>query len=131
MAASPRPAAALALDALAFLAVKHEEALGRAASAAPAAARAAAAEASAAALSERVAALEEERTALDSAMGAAADATRQCIEEQEQSVLEEWKNGDGIQVNENVDRESFAAAAEEAMLEQPWGDLYQQIKDRQ
>ncbi|OLT10217.1 TRAP dicarboxylate transporter subunit DctP [Kocuria sp. CNJ-770] len=74
---------------------------------------------------------EEERTALDSAMGAAADATRQCIEEQEQSVLEEWKNGDGIQVNENVDRESFAAAAEEAMLEQPWGDLYQQIKDRQ
>lgn len=74
---------------------------------------------------------EEQRTALDSAMGAAADATRQCIEEQEQSVLEEWKNGDGIQVNENVDRESFAAAAEEAMLEQPWGDVYQQIKDRQ
>ncbi len=74
---------------------------------------------------------EEQRTALDSAMNAAADATRQCIEEQEQTVLEEWKNGDGIKVNENVDRESFAAAAEEAMLEQPWGDIYQQIKDRQ
>lgn len=73
---------------------------------------------------------EEQRTALDAAMGAAADATRQCIEEQEQSVLEEWKNSDGIKVNENVDRESFAAAAEEAMLQQPWGDVYQQIKDQ-
>lgn len=74
---------------------------------------------------------EEQRTALKSAMGVAADATRQCIEEREQSLLEEWKNGDGIQVNENVDRESLAAAAEEAMLEQPWGDVYQQIKDHQ
>ncbi|GAA1762771.1 sialic acid TRAP transporter substrate-binding protein SiaP [Kocuria aegyptia] len=74
---------------------------------------------------------EEQRTALDSAMGAAADATRQCIEEQEQSVLEEWKNGEGIQVNENVDREAFAAAAEEALSEQPWADVYQRIQDRQ
>ena len=74
---------------------------------------------------------EEQRTALDSAMDAAADATRECIEEQEQSVLEEWRNGDGIQVNENVDREAFAAAAEEALSEQPWADVYQQIKDRQ
>ncbi|MFF0990576.1 DctP family TRAP transporter solute-binding subunit [Kocuria nitroreducens] len=74
---------------------------------------------------------EEERTALDSALQAAADATRQCIEEQEQSILDEWKTGNGIQVNENVDRESFAAAAEEAMSQQPWGDLYQEIKGQQ
>lgn len=72
---------------------------------------------------------EEERGALEAAMGPAADATRECIEEQEQSILEEWKSGDGIQVNEDVDRESFAAAAEEAMLKQPWGELYQEIKD--
>ncbi|SDI48373.1 tripartite ATP-independent transporter solute receptor, DctP family [Arthrobacter subterraneus] len=72
---------------------------------------------------------EEERGALEGAMAAAADATRECIEEQEQSILEEWKSGDGIQVNEDVDRESFAAAAEEAMLQQPWGELYQEIKD--
>jgi tripartite ATP-independent transporter DctP family solute receptor len=72
---------------------------------------------------------EEERSALEGAMGAAAEATRECIEEQEQSILDEWKSGDGIKVNEDVDRESFAAAAEEAMLKQPWGDLYQEIKD--
>ncbi|WP_028278880.1 DctP family TRAP transporter solute-binding subunit [Arthrobacter sp. H5] len=72
---------------------------------------------------------EEERSALEGAMAAAADATRVCIEEQEQGILEEWKSGEGIQVNEDVDRESFAAAAEEAMLKQPWGELYQEIKD--
>ena len=72
---------------------------------------------------------DEERSALEEAMGPAAEATRECIEEQEQSILEEWKSGDGIQVNEDVDRESFAAAAEEAMQQQPWGDLYQEIKD--
>lgn len=74
---------------------------------------------------------EEERTALEGAMEAAADATRACVEEQEQSILEEWKSGDGIQVNEDVDRDAFAAAAEEAMLQQPWGELYQEIKDGQ
>ncbi|MFI7583523.1 sialic acid TRAP transporter substrate-binding protein SiaP [Kocuria sp. M1N1S27] len=73
---------------------------------------------------------EEERSSLDSALQAASDATRECIEEQEQSILEEWRTGDGIQVNEDVDREGFTTAAEEAMLEQPWGDLYQQIKDQ-
>lgn len=74
---------------------------------------------------------EEQRVALEDAMTAAAEATRECVEEQEVSVLEEWKSADGIQVNEDVDRESLAAAAEEAMLQQPWGDVYQQIKDRQ
>ena len=71
---------------------------------------------------------DEERTALEDAMQTAADATRECVEEQEQSILEEWKAGSGIQVNENVDRESLAAAAGEAMREQPWGDLYDQIQ---
>lgn len=74
---------------------------------------------------------DEERTALEEAMAAAATATRECVEEQEQSILEEWKTGDGIQVNEDVDRESFAAAAQEAMAQQPWGDLYQQIREDQ
>jgi len=71
---------------------------------------------------------DEERTALEEAMQAGAEATRTCVEEQEQSILEEWKTGSGIQVNEDVDRASFAAAAGEAMRQQPWGDLYDQIK---
>ncbi|ADX71340.1 DctP family TRAP transporter solute-binding subunit [Pseudarthrobacter phenanthrenivorans] len=72
---------------------------------------------------------DEERSALEAAMGPAAEAARKCIEEQEQSILEEWKSGDGIKVNEDVDRESFAAAAEEAMLKQSWGELYRELKD--
>lgn len=73
---------------------------------------------------------EDQVEALNSALEAAGEATRECIVEQEESVLEEWRGGDGIQVNEDVDREAFAAAAEEAMLQQPWGDLYQQIQDQ-
>lgn len=72
---------------------------------------------------------DEERTALEDAMATAATATRECVEEQERSILEEWKAGNGIQVNEDVDRESLAAAAEEAMLQQTWGDLYREIKE--
>ncbi|WP_019481807.1 MULTISPECIES: sialic acid TRAP transporter substrate-binding protein SiaP [unclassified Arthrobacter] len=71
---------------------------------------------------------DEEREALESAMAVAADDTRVCIEEQEEGILDEWRAGDGIQVNDDVDRESFAAAAEEAMLQQPWGELYREIK---
>lgn len=74
---------------------------------------------------------DDERSALDDAMAAAADATRTCVEDQEQSILEEWETGDGIKVKEDVDREAFASAAEEAMLQQPWGELYQEIKDGQ
>lgn len=71
---------------------------------------------------------DEERTSLEDAMQSAADATRKCVEDQEKSILEEWKAGSGIQVNEDVDRDSLAAAAGEAMREQPWGDLYEQIQ---
>lgn len=73
---------------------------------------------------------EEQKTSLESAVKAAAENTRQCVEEQEQTVLEEWKNSDGIKVNEEVNKEAFAGATEDVMLQQPWGDLYQQIKDR-
>ena len=71
---------------------------------------------------------DDERTALEEAVQKGADATRECVEEQEESVLAEWKAGSGIQVNENVDRDSLAAAAGEAMRSQPWGDLYEQIQ---
>ena len=73
---------------------------------------------------------DEQRTALEDGLEEAAEATRTCIEESEQSVLEEWKAGDGITVNEDVDRTSLAAAAREAMAQQPWGDVYQQLQDQ-
>lgn len=72
---------------------------------------------------------EDERGALEDALEVASSATRECVEEAEQSVLEEWKAGDGMQVNEDVDREGLAAAAEKVMREQSWGEIYQQIKE--
>ncbi len=71
----------------------------------------------------------EEKSSLDSALKAGAVATRTCVEDQEKSILDEWKAGDGIKVNEDVDREAFAKTAEAAMLQQPWGDLYKKIRE--
>lgn len=73
---------------------------------------------------------DDERSALEDALAGAASATRDCVEDAEQSVLEEWKAGDGIRVNEDVDREALAAEAERVMREQSWGQIYRQIKDQ-
>lgn len=72
---------------------------------------------------------EGQRAALEGAMGAAAASVRECVETQEQEVLEEWKSGDGIKVNEDVDREEFAKRASEMLpSEVSWGDLYKEIQ---
>ncbi|MET1034930.1 MAG: sialic acid TRAP transporter substrate-binding protein SiaP [Arthrobacter sp.] len=72
---------------------------------------------------------EGQRAALEGAMDAAAASVRECIETQEQEVLEEWKSGDGIKVNEDVDREQFAQRASEMLpSEVSWGDLYKEIQ---
>lgn len=73
---------------------------------------------------------DEQRTALEDGLKEAATATRECVEESEETVIEEWKAGDGITVNDNVDRASLAAAAREAMAQQPWGDVYQQLQEQ-
>jgi len=73
---------------------------------------------------------DDERSALEDALAEAASATRDCVEDAERSVLEEWKAGDGIRVNEDVDREALAAEAERVMREQSWGQIYRQIKDQ-
>jgi TRAP-type transport system periplasmic protein len=73
---------------------------------------------------------DDQKTALDSAMGAASDKVRECVETEEKETLEEWKKGDGIKVNEDVDRDIFADRAREMLpSEVSWGDLYKQIQD--
>lgn len=72
---------------------------------------------------------ESQRTALDDAMAVAADAVRECVETQEQEILEQWKTDGNIEVNEDVDREVFAElAAENLPGEVSWGDLYVDIQ---
>ena len=73
---------------------------------------------------------EDQKTALASAMDAASDKVRECVETEEKETLEEWKKGDGIKVNEDVDREVFAERARQMLPgEVSWGDLYKQIQD--
>lgn len=73
---------------------------------------------------------EDQRAALDAAMAVASDKVRECVETEEAEVLEEWKKGDGIKVNEDVDRDVFAERARQMLpSEVSWGELYKQIQD--
>lgn len=72
---------------------------------------------------------EEQQTALDDAMTVAAGEVRECVETQEQEILAQWQEEGGIEVHEDVDRETFAQRASEMLPgEVPWGDLYNDIQ---
>jgi len=75
---------------------------------------------------------DDQRTSFDEAMQAGADATRECIETQEQETVARWKEDGTIQVNEDVDREAFAEQVRAQLPGQvPWGDLYLEIQGEQ
>lgn len=72
---------------------------------------------------------EQQRTRFDEAMAAGAEAVRECVQEQEAEVLERWEREGVITVNDDVDREAFAARARERLPDEvAWGDLYLQIQ---
>lgn len=73
----------------------------------------------------------EQQSRLDAAMAAGARAIRECVEQQEAEVLQQWKDDGSITVIEDVDREAFARAArEEVPRGVPWGELYVDIQER-
>ncbi|MEE1650282.1 DctP family TRAP transporter solute-binding subunit [Brachybacterium sp. J144] len=72
----------------------------------------------------------EERTAFEDAMEKARVATRDCIVEAEEEVLQRWQDEDAIKVNDEVDVAAFQALiAEEFPSRVPWGDLYLEIQE--
>ena len=54
---------------------------------------------------------------------------RECIEEEEESTLEEWRETGEIEVNDDVDFDHFRdRAAERIPDEFDWGDRYLEIQ---
>jgi tripartite ATP-independent transporter DctP family solute receptor len=71
----------------------------------------------------------EQREALEAAIEHARVSVRDCIVEEEQQVLEEWKRTGAIEVVEDVDVDAFQERiAAELPDRVPWGDLYLQIQ---
>lgn len=77
-----------------------------------------------------LAALEpEQREALATAATEASAAVRTCIEEQEQELVEEWRNSGEIEVNDDVDVDHFRQRAIDVIPDRfPWGERYLEIQ---
>lgn len=72
---------------------------------------------------------DEQKTALTDAMEVASVAVRECVESEEEEILEQWRQDGTITVNDDVDRDAFAEQARELLPEQvSWGDLYEEIQ---
>ncbi|WP_203138674.1 DctP family TRAP transporter solute-binding subunit [Microbacterium sp. JZ31] len=70
-----------------------------------------------------------QRDALEAAIETARISVRDCIVEEEQQVLAEWKDTGAIEVVEDVDVDAFQERiAAELPSQVPWGDLYLQIQ---
>ncbi|GAB3040571.1 DctP family TRAP transporter solute-binding subunit [Sediminivirga luteola] len=72
----------------------------------------------------------EEQDALRTAAAEAQTAVRECIEDQEASFLEEWRESGEITVNDDVDVEHFRQRAADLIPERfPWGERYLEIQE--
>lgn len=60
---------------------------------------------------------EEQRTALDEAVQAAVEQVPQCVEEDEQRILDEWTSGGEFEVVDDVDRDAFREKVEPYLRE--------------
>lgn len=68
--------------------------------------------------------------ALREAMQEGAAATRECVEEEEESYIQEWQESGDIIVNDDVDLDHFRDRAADVIPEQfVWGDLYLEIQE--
>lgn len=74
----------------------------------------------------------EQQEALQASFDAARDTTRQCLEDAEQEILDQWKETGEVTVVEDVDRDAFSAKAEEYFAQNLDGDklaLYEQVRE--
>ena len=72
----------------------------------------------------------EQQEALDSALAAGADATQECIVQQAEDTLNEWRESGTITVNDDVDRAAFEEAVAAGLPDRvEWGDLYEEIRN--
>lgn len=73
---------------------------------------------------------EDQQEALRTASQDAADEVRECIEDQEESYLEEWAESGEIEINDDVDVDHFRERAADRIPDEfAWGDLYLEIQE--
>jgi TRAP-type transport system periplasmic protein len=73
---------------------------------------------------------EDQQQALSEAAAEAADDVRECIEDEEESYLEDWEESGEIEINDDVDIDHFRErAAERIPNEFEWGDIYLEIQE--
>lgn len=73
---------------------------------------------------------DDQAEALQSALDAGADATQECIVQQAEETLDEWRDSGTITVNDDVDREAFEEAVAAGLPDRvEWGDLYEEIRN--
>lgn len=73
---------------------------------------------------------DDEQEALREAVQEGAEATRECVEAQEEELFAEWEETGAITVNDDVDLEHFRARAADIIPERfAWGELYLQIQE--
>jgi len=75
---------------------------------------------------------EEQQEAVQAAISDTRDGDRQCVEDAEQEIVDEWKSSGEMTVVEDVDLETFQAQAEEFFMSNYDGDqlaLYEAIRE--
>lgn len=73
---------------------------------------------------------EDERRAVTEAADKARLANLKCIEEQEEEILEQWRDEGTIEIVEDVDTEAFRDRVKEDLLPNTeWGDLYLEVQE--
>lgn len=73
-----------------------------------------------------------QQEALQGAVRDTAEQVQECIETEEQEVLETWRAEGTIEIIEDIDREAFKERARSyfpGQFEDTWGDLYREILD--
>lgn len=75
---------------------------------------------------------EEQQAVLKEEVTGLADDVEQCIVEEEERLIGEWRESGALEIVEDVDREAFRERAQEILPEQfkdDWGDLYTRIRE--
>jgi TRAP-type transport system periplasmic protein len=74
----------------------------------------------------------DQQQALQDAVSGVRDENRQCLEDAEQTVIDEWSAAGTPEVVDDVDRDAFSQQAEDYFAEELTGDklaLYEQVRE--
>lgn len=77
---------------------------------------------------------EDQQQIITDAAREAGDEVKECVETEQQELLDTWRQNGELEIVEDIDIDAFRARAEQVMLEEfgdQWGDLYERIRSSQ